>query len=129
MRKTHVLVVDDDHDTCDAVADLLGCEGFDVHCATSGRQALDELRRHGKPCIMICDVLLPDMLGGAIVDTCRNDPELCTTTIVMMTGTPDAAPDGVLVLRKPFGLDAFVALVEQHCGEGAGDRSGASAHA
>jgi two-component system CheB/CheR fusion protein len=81
-----VLVVDDNADAAETLADLLRLEGHDVRVAVDGRAALDEARRF-RPEIAFCDIGLPgDLDGYALARALRAEPGMERTPLVAMTG-------------------------------------------
>lgn len=61
-----VLLVDDDHMIRDCMTAYLDDEGFRVHCAASGEEALGLLTRI-HPVVCISDMRLPGMDGEAFI--------------------------------------------------------------
>jgi DNA-binding response OmpR family regulator len=57
-----VLVVDDDPDILDALAEILEVEGYDVQRARNGREALQRLEQ-GLPDLVLLDLMMPVMDG------------------------------------------------------------------
>lgn len=61
---SHVLlVVEDDPDQRESLVLLLEAEGYVVTAASSGRDGLDCLARGLRPCLIVLDLMLPDMDG------------------------------------------------------------------
>src|SRR5262249_5086451 len=58
--KHHVLIVDDDKDHAESIADLLQLRGYEVEVAYSGEEALELFRAH-EPDVTVMDVKLPGM--------------------------------------------------------------------
>jgi CheY-like chemotaxis protein len=101
-----VLIVDDQPMMRRFLAECLGHEGWDVHEAEDGGQALVYLAS-GKPCdLLISDLIMPGMDGTALIQTARQRrPDLVA---VLLTGTglmaelaPMAERGGYALLRKP----------------------------
>jgi CheY-like chemotaxis protein len=61
----HVLVVDDDPDTVDSLATLLGLYGYEVSVALDGPAALQAADAHW-PNVALLDLILPGMNGWQI---------------------------------------------------------------
>ena len=59
----HLLVVDDDNDLVEALADLLRTQGHDVRTASTEKERLEVLRAAPLPDAIILDVDMP-VLGG-----------------------------------------------------------------
>ena len=83
-----VLVVDDTADTRDAMATLLDVLGCEAHTAASGRAALDVLRGGVVPCLILLDVMMPDMDGAEFRRIQRADPALRDIPVVLVTALP-----------------------------------------
>lgn len=60
---SRILLVDDDRDMADSLADMLRSEGHDVHTASSGEEGLRTLRASPLPDIVLLDVDLPILSG------------------------------------------------------------------
>lgn len=65
-----LLVVDDEPAIVDVLATSLRFLGYDVAEATSGRDALTQVRQHG-PDLVLLDVMLPDLDGFEVVRRLR----------------------------------------------------------
>jgi DNA-binding NarL/FixJ family response regulator len=64
---TKILVVEDEPSFSDALAYLLGREGFEVIVADSGPKAIEEFDRHGADLVLL-DLMLPGISG---TEVCR----------------------------------------------------------
>ena len=60
--RPRILIADDDRDTAEMLADLLGLHGFRVKVAFNGEQAVD-LARSFKPGLAILDISMPVLNG------------------------------------------------------------------
>ena len=80
MSRKIVVVVDDEPGLCEMYQDFLDDEGYDVRVAMDGAQGLQTLKQllPDKPCIVICDVLMPLLDGNALYGIVKNDRELRT---------------------------------------------------
>jgi PAS domain S-box-containing protein len=88
-RRLQLLLVEDNADIAETLAELLGASGHSVQHASSGEAALSIL--HGyRPDIILCDIGLPGMDGVALAERVRNNPELHGVKLVAMTGYGDA---------------------------------------
>jgi diguanylate cyclase (GGDEF)-like protein len=113
-----VLVVDDDPDIARFIEVNLRTQGFNVHMATDGVEAVEratELR----PDLVLVDVMMPRMDGFQVVDRLRSDPRTANTSIIMLTAkalTADkvlgitAGADDYII--KPFDPVELVARVK-----------------
>jgi PAS domain S-box-containing protein len=82
--KGTVLVIDDDPTARDLVERLLIKEGFRAETASSGPEGL-EMARRLRPTVITLDVMMPQMDGWTVLETLKNDPELCDIPVVMLT--------------------------------------------
>jgi PAS domain S-box-containing protein len=80
-----VLVVDDNQDAVDILADLLGMLGHTVRTAADGIAAV-EVADEFQPEVVLCDIGLPLMDGYKVVATLRERPALVDTRFVALTG-------------------------------------------
>jgi CheY-like chemotaxis protein len=60
-----ILIVDDDLDIRETLTELLQGEGYDCATAGNGREALDYLRSHPFPSLILLDLMMPVMDGFA----------------------------------------------------------------
>ena len=116
----HVLIVDDDTDILDALAELLAAHAVRVETAPSGFAALETLQRNPLPSLVLLDIRMPGMSGWDVYTWMQRDPTTAGVPVVIISGegqTPsEARARGVKeVLRKPIDLDAMLRLVERYC--------------
>jgi CheY-like chemotaxis protein len=113
-----VLLVDDDEDLRDSIADLLRQRGYFVETAEDGHAALATIAAHRTPCVVLLDLVMPGMDGWKFLGIVQADPQMSSIPIVIASAhAATHAPAGTAgVLRKPFDLDELFAVVERHCG-------------
>ena len=117
MAKRPIVVVDDDEDNRDAVAELLAMEGYAVRVAESGQAAIDLLHRETEPCLLLLDQLMPGLSGQDVIAELERLGIRERVTVVLLSGLPrDLLPSDVPTLRKPFDLDALLRVAREHCG-------------
>ncbi len=80
-----VLVVDDNPDCADSMAELLRLRGFDTDIARDGAAAVARFR-HYRPDIVLLDIGLPDMDGYAVARRIRELPDGGYATLIAVTG-------------------------------------------
>ena len=80
-----VLVVEDNADSAETLADLLTILGHRVRVATDGRSGL-ALARALRPQVVLCDIGLPDLDGYEVARAIRADEGLRGTRLVALTG-------------------------------------------
>jgi PleD family two-component response regulator len=113
-----VLVVDDDPDIARFIEVNLRTQGFEVHLASDGVEAL-ERAREVLPDLVLVDVMMPRMDGFQVVDRLRSEPRTANVSIIMLTakaltadkvlGISTGADDYII---KPFDPVELVARVK-----------------
>jgi CheY-like chemotaxis protein len=116
----YVLIVEDDDDLRDGLAELLVDEGHTVRTASNGREALDYLSSHPAPCIIILDLMMPVMDGEQFRAEQLADPALSSVPIVVLTASHDGAQRAENLgaheyLPKPIKVDALIDAIHAHC--------------
>ncbi|MBX9935065.1 MAG: response regulator [Burkholderiaceae bacterium] len=118
MPKT-ILTIDDKTDIRRLVRMTLEFDGYTVLEASSGAEGL-ALARKRKPDLILLDVMMPEMDGFEVGRILRNDPELTTIPVVMITaldGQADRATGlstGVRAyLNKPFSPVELLQLIKR----------------
>jgi len=97
----HVLVVDDEPEVCQLIADALRFAGLDVAGATTEVEALHAAGSH-RPDLIVADIWLDDCSGLDLVDRLRE--ELGDIPAVFITGRGDAATFSEASRRQPVEL-------------------------
>jgi carbon storage regulator CsrA len=99
--RRRALVVDDDRNTCQLLAECLRLAGLDVDTAGDGVAALDYLRTHTRPDVMLLDMVLPRCDGPTTLRTIRRNPAFADLKIFGLSGFAredfdlDAGPNGI----------------------------------
>jgi signal transduction histidine kinase/CheY-like chemotaxis protein len=113
MRALDLLLVEDNADIADTLAELLVASGHEVESVGSAEQALRVLRAR-RPDVVLCDIGLPGMDGMELAALLRAEPALKDLKLVAMTGYSDATTrtrvEGAgfdRLLIKPVELDAL----------------------
>ena len=99
-----VLLVDDDNDVRDAIAEVLEGEGFRVLRAVNGKDALRLLREGEPPDCVLFDLMMPVMDGWQFRLEQRRDPHLAAIPVVALSADQSAraqAVDADAFLEKP----------------------------
>ena len=115
-----ILIVDDDEDVRDAVADVLVDEGYGVTGVSSGREALQHLQDHVLPSLILLDMMMPEMDGWLLRQELKKSPDLASIPIVILSGHGDVrdaalALGAVDYLRKPLRMDSLLEIAERYC--------------
>ena len=113
-----ILLVDDDPQVREVFGLVLRRNGYYVIEAHSGVSGIEMARQHS-PDLILSDILMPEGDGATLLRDIRRDPELESTQVVLMTGSPDMVnprkemeewPDDFLL--KPVGLQTLLSCVQ-----------------
>jgi two-component system CheB/CheR fusion protein len=114
-----ILVVDDNRDAAEALADLLVLDGWEVTVACTGGEGL-ESARSANPDAIILDLDLPDVSGYEVATKLRAEPELAEKLIVAVSGfgheqaKERSRRSGIdHHLTKPISLNQLLALLNR----------------
>ncbi|HWT85739.1 MAG TPA: response regulator [Myxococcales bacterium] len=116
-ERRDVLIVDDDPDIRDAVGECLRYEGYDVHSAADGRDALDRLEYGLRPAVILLDLMMPVLNGFDVLEALKSRPEWKSIPVVIVSANrgyeAEDLSGAVSILRKPVNVDRLLAAVEQ----------------
>jgi PAS domain S-box-containing protein len=80
-----VLVIEDNVDAADSLAELLELAGHRIAVAYTGKEGIEKARTFG-PEIVLCDIGLPQMDGYQVARAFREDEALRTTYLIALSG-------------------------------------------
>lgn len=113
-NKVTVLIVDDEEDIREAVSEALSNEGYEVHGAGDGAQAL-EAARELRPSLVLLDLMMPGMNGWEFCAAQRNDPEISRIPVVVVSALGRVnGLDAAGFIEKPFDLTELLNAVKRH---------------
>ncbi len=99
-----VLIADDEPNIVVSLEYLMQREGYDVHLARSGDEALAALRRL-KPALVLLDVMMPGKSGYEVLAAARADESLAGLKVLMLTAK---GRDGDIAQGLGLGADAYM---------------------
>jgi len=120
VRKTQrgrILVVEDNVDSRDLLAKLLGMSGYEVLSAPDGETGYAEALKE-RPDLIITDINMPQMDGIELLRKVRLEKVLAGTAVFVVTAfgseaAREAIQEGAdAATAKPFDFDAFVDTVK-----------------
>jgi CheY-like chemotaxis protein len=114
-----ILIVEDNSDVRELLGFLLRKEGFEVHEAENGRDALDQLEiMRPPPCLMLLDLMMPIMSGPELLQILSDRNRLADLPVVVLSagGQPSQVPIAKRFIRKPADPKLLVQIVREVCG-------------
>jgi DNA-binding response OmpR family regulator len=107
-----VLVVEDEQQVAELLAEVLSGEGYRVATAADGLKALAEVARL-RPRLLLLDVMLPGLSGMDVLRRLQATDESGPAVILMSAAAaPPGRPAHVPFLPKPFNIDDLLNHVE-----------------
>ena len=118
-----VLIADDEANIVLSLEFLMRQAGYEVRSAADGEDALHQLAAF-RPDLILLDIMLPLRDGFEVCQTIRDDPDLKSMKVVMLTakGREVEVAKGLalgadLYITKPFATRELIANVRQLLGE------------
>jgi CheY-like chemotaxis protein len=116
----HVLIVEDDGATRDAMKLVLQSLGYEVVGAANGQEALNYLRAEDETCLILLDLMMPVMDGWQFRREQQQDPALAPIPVVVVSADGNvsqkaATLGAVAYLQKPVEVDALLDTVQRYC--------------
>lgn len=113
-----VLVIEDDQEILENIEEILQLENFYPLTANSSVTGL-QLAKEALPKLVICDVVMPEMDGYAVLSKLRQQPETATIPFIFLTGRSERADMRMGMelgaddyLTKPFTQEELIGAVQ-----------------
>ena len=112
-----VMLIEDDRDICEIVAQILADEGYETIAVPNGAEGLRRLRASAqRPFLIVLDLMLPIMDAWQFRAEQTSDASLAGIPVVIFSANPKVgqhadALGAVAVIRKPPNLDEFLSIV------------------
>ena len=115
-----ILVVDDDDDLREGLAEILEDEGLGVATASNGREALAYLRSHEAPAVILLDLMMPVMNGPEFRAHQLDDASLSSIPVILLTAAHDGRAQATRLgvagyFSKPIRFEQLLEALMQHC--------------
>ena len=115
-----ILVVDDDPDIRDTLAESLVDAGFDVVGAANGVEALEYLRGERLPSLIFLDLMMPIMNGPDFRAQQLLDPRAAGVPVVVISAAADAPAiahklNARACITKPVSFETVLAMINAFC--------------
>jgi DNA-binding NtrC family response regulator len=117
-RMPTVLVVDDEPEIVEELADDLRLEGYQVETASDGQEALSRIAANPEIALLVADIRMPVMDGVALIKKLREDHADRPIQVIFLTGHAglDEAVEAIRLeafefLTKPVSLSHLAHVV------------------
>jgi CheY-like chemotaxis protein len=122
VARCKILLVEDDADVSDALAEILQLEGYEVALAFNGSEALGYLRQNPPPCVILLDLMMPIMDGYEFLNRRSGVPDLSAIPVFCISaGTMDERLRQLQtthVFKKPLHLPTLLGAIRLTCPDG-----------
>jgi signal transduction histidine kinase/CheY-like chemotaxis protein len=122
-RSMEVLVIDDNDDAAQSLAEVLTWEGHHVHVSTDGHSGVEKARELA-PDLVLCDLGLPDMTGYDVARALRSNGIGPSQRLIALSGYAQdedrrraKAAGFDAHLAKPLSMEALFALLAEKAEE------------
>lgn len=118
-----LLIAEDNIDIRESITFILESEGYEVHSAANGKEALEMLKLQDKPTLVLLDLMMPVMTGWEFLERTHSDDDIPEHKVIILSAiakqkTPEGftpiATDGLLT--KPVDLNRLLKTVRTFCG-------------
>jgi two-component system alkaline phosphatase synthesis response regulator PhoP len=103
-RPMRILIADDEPDILEIISYNLGKEGYEIHTAKDGNEAIEKAKQID-PDLIILDVMMPRKTGMEVCQILRTQPQFEKTLIIFLTALSDEASQ---IKGLEFGADDYV---------------------
>lgn len=110
--KKRILIVDDESDIREAVAEFLQDAGYEVMTAASARSAF-ALLSEATIDLVLTDIRMPDVTGFSLKKMIKESENFKNIPVIFMSGySPDIDKAPSLVMTKPFRFDDLLSVIQ-----------------
>jgi CheY-like chemotaxis protein len=114
-----ILLIEDDRDICEIVAQVLEEEGYAIVTVPNGAEGLRRLRStEARPFLIVLDLMLPVMDAWQFRSEQSGDAQIADIPVVIFSANPKIAQHAgslgaAAMIRKPPNLDEFLDVVSR----------------
>jgi CRP-like cAMP-binding protein/FixJ family two-component response regulator len=114
----HILIIEDNKDVRENTAELLELSGYKVSKSAHGADGVKRAKTE-KPDLIICDIMMPEMDGYAVLEDLSNNPETAAIPFIFLTAKTERTDirKGMTLgaddyITKPFDETDIVEAIE-----------------
>lgn len=125
MLCKNILIIEDNDDIRDSVAEILKIEGYEVYPVANGKEGLRALKHLPSPTLILLDMMMPWMNGWEFTQALGKDPARESSSFIVVVsalnaeqalGTAEHPVPARGYIRKPIDLETLLDVVQTHCG-------------
>lgn len=84
MKKTQILIIEDNDDIRESTAEILELANYDVLQAANGRIGVDLATKH-LPDLILCDIMMPELDGYGVLYLLNKNTQTAATPFIFLT--------------------------------------------
>ncbi|MAS32413.1 MAG: hypothetical protein CL610_00305 [Anaerolineaceae bacterium] len=101
-----ILVVEDDVNLLEGIRNILEIDGYTVHTAENGLEALEVLRQSAEPPdLILSDIMMPHMNGTQLLAAVRDEPSWLSIPFIFLTARGEKAD---IQKGKEMGVEDYI---------------------
>ncbi len=119
LHERKILLVDDEQDILDLLSYNFKKQGFEVHTATDGNEALNEVSTF-RPDVIVSDILMPNASGIKMCRILKTDDRFKNIPIIFLSASTDEYlalssldAGAIKFLSKPIHLSMLFEVVKR----------------
>jgi CheY-like chemotaxis protein len=119
--KGRILIVDDDPDFREPLAEILERKGFSAAAVGNGKEALEYLHTQQQPQLILLNLTMPVMNGWAFLAERQGDPASASVPVLLISGVDDLPAQAVSLgvaghLSKPVEVQVLLEMIHRVIG-------------
>lgn len=88
MKKTQILIIEDNEDIRESTSEILGLASYEVYQASNGKQGVDLAIKH-IPDIILCDIMMPELDGYGVLHLLSKREDTALIPFIFITAKTD----------------------------------------
>lgn len=119
---TKILIVDDDPNNIFALRLTLKARGYKLESCTMAEDAIQLLKEENDFCIVLMDMMMPEIDGYEAIKIIRSTPEISHIPIIAVTAqameedrTKCLEAGAQDYIKKPIDVDLLLTVIEKYC--------------
>lgn len=117
MQEAKILIIEDDIDIRESLADILTFEGHNIVTAGNGQEGLDYLNAHPKetPDLILLDLMMPIMDGDTFLENLESHLAHINIPIIILSAAicGKERENVVAFMKKPVDLDNLLKNIQK----------------